>query len=239
MVHESADDDSANSAVELLTVMEMHRWMGHISPETARKLVEKGPVTGVYLDKLTDESTFCESCIYAKVTRKPVAKVHEGERATEFGGEVHTDVWGPAPVATIGGKKYYVTFTNDKTRYTHLYTLKAKSDSLAAYKTYEVWCNTQHSAKAKVLYSDREGEYLGKEFISHLKSKGTKQNLTMHNTPQHNGVVERRNQHHCRAYSSSVACQWSPKIFMGRGGPSCCLIDELDHDQSVGWYNTV
>jgi hypothetical protein len=43
------------------------------------------------------------------------------------------------------------------------------------------------------LHSDQGGEYLGKEFILHLKSKGTEQKLTVHDTPQHNGVAERRN----------------------------------------------
>ena len=37
-------------------------------------------------------------------------------------------------------------------------------------------------------------EYLGKEFTLHLKSRGTEQKLTVHDTPQHNGVAERCNQ---------------------------------------------
>ena len=45
----------------------------------------------------------------------------------------------------------------------------------------------------KILHSDRGGEYLGKEFVLHLNSKGTTQKLTVHDTPQHNGVAERRN----------------------------------------------
>jgi transposase InsO family protein len=45
----------------------------------------------------------------------------------------------------------------------------------------------------KILHSDRGGEYLGKEFVLHLNSKGMKQKLTVHDTPQHNGVAERRN----------------------------------------------
>jgi len=94
--------DSANAA-ETITVMELHRHMGHIAPSAARRLAEEGLVSGLKFDLSKDEPTFCESCVYAKATRKPIMKVRQGERATEFAQEVHTDLWGPAPVPTIGG----------------------------------------------------------------------------------------------------------------------------------------
>ena len=111
----------------------------------------------------------------------------------KFGGEVHSDLWGPAPVATKAGKCYYITFTDDKTRLTCLYLLRNKSNAFTSYKEYEAWCDTHLDARVKILHSDRGGEYLGKEFTLHLKSKGTTQKLTVHDTPQHNGVAERRN----------------------------------------------
>lgn len=40
------EHESANAADEKLTVMGLHRRMGHIAPSIARKLVEKGFVTG-------------------------------------------------------------------------------------------------------------------------------------------------------------------------------------------------
>jgi hypothetical protein len=51
----------------------------------------------------------------------------------------------------------------------------------------------QLNARVKTLHSDRGGEYLGKEFTVYPKSKGTVQKLTVHNTPQQNGVAKRRN----------------------------------------------
>ena len=192
VVHEH-DSGSANSAVETITVMELHRRMGHIAPSVARRLAENGLVSGVKVDLSSGENVFCESCVYAKATRKPIAKERQGERAKEFAGEVHTDLWGPAPVETFGGRRYYISFTDDKTRLTYLHLLRQKSEALAAYKGFESWCQTQHGAHVKVLHSDRGGEYLGKEFIMHLKAAGTEQKLTVHDTPQHNGVAEHLN----------------------------------------------
>lgn len=131
--------------------------------------------------------------MYAKATRKPVRKARGGERASEFGDEIHSDVWGPAPNVSQGGKRYYVTFTDDKTRLTAIYFLKSKDETFDAYKKYEAWAETQKKAHIKVLHSDRGGEYMGKAFIVHLKSRGTVQKLTVHDTPEHNGVAERRN----------------------------------------------
>ena len=36
----------------------------------------------------------------------------------------------------------------------------------------------------------RGGEYLSKEFIKHLAKHGTEQKLTVHDTPEENGVAE-------------------------------------------------
>ncbi|CAA7262723.1 unnamed protein product [Cyclocybe aegerita] len=189
------DDNTVNSAIETITLDQFHRRMGHISPEVARRLVSNKFVTGVRLTTMSTSGDpfFCESCVYAKATRKSVPKERAGERASEFGGEVHSDLWGPAPVSTRGSRRYYVTFIDDKTRLTHLYLMRNKSDTFAKYREYEVWCDAQLGARVKVLHSDRGGEYTGKEFVVHLKAHGTARKQTVHDTPAQNGVAERRN----------------------------------------------
>jgi hypothetical protein len=101
--------------METVSRMELHRQMGHIAPSAAQRLAENGLVSGIKVDLSSGEPTFCKSCIYAKATQKPMKKVREGEQASEFAEEVHTDLWGPAPVATLGGHMYYISFTDDKT----------------------------------------------------------------------------------------------------------------------------
>jgi len=174
--------------------MELHKHMSHIAPNAARRLAENGLITGVKTDMTSGEPTFCETCVYAKATCKPITKVRQGERASQFRQEVHTDLWGPAPVPTLGGRHYYVSFTDDKTSLTYLHLLCQKSEALDAYKVFEAWCKNQHNTHIKTLHSDRGGEYLGKAFIAHLQAAGTMQNLTIHNMPEHNGIAEQLNQ---------------------------------------------
>jgi hypothetical protein len=112
--------------------------MGHISPEVAWKLIDKGFVTGVKLETMpTGDPFFCESCVYVKATHKPVAKAQEGEHATEFGGKIHSDLWGPAPIATKAGKCYYITFMDDKTHLAYMNLLHKKDKAFDSYKEYE------------------------------------------------------------------------------------------------------
>jgi hypothetical protein len=149
--------DSVN-AIDEISLDQLHRRLGHISPDTARRLVSNKLVSGLRLEEThAGDPFFCESCVYAKATRKAVPKQREGERATEFGAEVHSDLWGPAPIESKGGKRYYVTYTDDKTRLTNIYFLAKKSGAFESYKDYKAWVDTQFSKKVKCLHSDKGG----------------------------------------------------------------------------------
>jgi transposase InsO family protein len=193
VVHEDSAE-AANAVEDVVGVQELHSCLGHVSPSAARRLVESGMVTGLSLDRSKDnEPTFCEACVYAKSTHKSVAKERMGECTQNFGDEVHTDIWGPSPTATLRGRRYYVSFTDDATRYTLIYPMAKKSETFAMYLKYEAWCKTQYGVPIKSLHSDHGGEYLSDTFVKHLDAAGTKQKLTVHDTPQHNGMAERCN----------------------------------------------
>jgi transposase InsO family protein len=186
-------EGEAGYAVEVVSIMELHRRMGHIAPKSIRKLVESGLVTGLALDPNSREE-HCEACLYARAIRKPVPKVRVSPQARHFGDEIHTDVGGPTRVASRGGRRFYITFTDDATRFTLAYLLPVKSDALTLYKRFEAWAITQgHCTAIKVLRSDRGGEYIGDEFNAHLANAGTARRLTAHDTPQLNGIAERLN----------------------------------------------
>ena len=68
-----------------------------------------------------------------------------------------------------------------------------KSEALTKYKEYEAWLQTQFKSKIKRLQSDRGGEYKSSDFDTHLKSQGTVRSLTVHDTPEQNGISEHYN----------------------------------------------
>ena len=187
--------EQVNAAItmpEQVDLYTLHCRLGHIAPNSICKLVKSNAITGIQLIDEGPKFT-CPSCEYAKATRKPIRKECIAPLAGAFGDEIHTDLWGPSLVATIGGRKYYVTFTDDHTRYTTASLLRTKDQALQAYKAFANWAQTQHRARIKRLHSDRGGEYMGNEFTQFLQNQGTEQRLTTHDTPQHNGIAESLN----------------------------------------------
>ena len=184
------EEGTANVAEETLTLDQLHRRMGHASIQVIRDLVAHNMVIGLRLKYTpTGKPFFCESCVYGKATRKSVPKIREGEHATIFGGEVHSDLWGKSPVESKGRKNYMDTYIDDKTHLTHVYFLRTKDEQPTAYKSYEAWVENHMGVRIKVLNSDRGGEYLGGDFIAYLKSRSTLQKLSIHDTHQESGEV--------------------------------------------------
>ena len=69
----------------------------------------------------------CESCILGKQKKVSFLKTGRTPKAKKLE-LVHTDLWGPSPVATLGGSRYYITFIDDLGRKVCVYFLKNKSD---------------------------------------------------------------------------------------------------------------
>ena len=90
------------------------------------------------------------------------------------------------------GYRYFLTFTDNLSRYGYIYLMKHKFGHLKSSKNFREVEN-HHKNKIKFLQSDRGGEYLSYEFGLHLKQCGIVSQLTPPGTPQHNCVSEHRN----------------------------------------------
>ena len=77
---------------------------------------------------------------------------------------VHTDIWGPAQVSSLGASRYYVTFINDVTRKTWIYFIHNKSDVFDTFKKWKALVEIEIGKKLKRLRSENRGEYCSKEF---------------------------------------------------------------------------
>ena len=52
---------------------------------------------------------------------------------------MHTDVWGPTQVSSLGGSRYYVTFIDDATRKTWVYCIRQKYDVFTLLRNGNLW----------------------------------------------------------------------------------------------------
>src|ERR1700722_7392998 len=185
------DTMRANLATTKVSLAQAHRILGHVSYGSVKHAISSGKVTGIQINDDTAES-FCEACAQAKPHRKPFPKAAQ-HRAMEYGERIHSDLWGPASVTSIGGHRYSIDFTDDATRWTVTDVLKTKDQAQGAYERFEKRLETQNNAKIKILRTDRGRELYNKDFDKHLFSKGTIRELTVHDTHEQVGVAERLN----------------------------------------------
>ena len=173
-----------------LDLSESYIWhcrLGHINKNRILTLQKNG----LLKTKSNDSFDVCESCLQGKMTKAPFNGTNE--RAKDLLGIIHSDVCGPFKPMTRNGERYFITFTDDYSRYGYVYLLKHKSEAFEMFKIFKNEVENQLSKSIKILRSDRGGEYLSDAFQDHLRSCGIVSQLTPPGTPQHNGVSERRN----------------------------------------------
>ncbi|GJS16343.1 retrotransposon protein, putative, ty1-copia subclass [Tanacetum coccineum] len=157
--------------------------LGHVNKKRIAQLQNDGVLES--FDFKSDD--VCESCLLGKMTKSPF--IGTCKRCEGLLDLVHTDVCGPFRSATKDGKHYYVTFTDDFSRYGYVYLIKHKSATLEVFKRYQNEVENQLGRKIKVLRSDRGREYLSIEFFDHLKNYGIVSQLTPPRTSQLNETV--------------------------------------------------
>ncbi|GJR78951.1 retrotransposon protein, putative, ty1-copia subclass [Tanacetum coccineum] len=177
----------------------------------SKKRIEKLQHDGLL--NSTDLRAFekCVSCMSGKMARKPYT--HQVERAKDLLGLIHTDVCGPFKITSRQGASYFVTFTDDFSRYGYVYLLKHKHEVFETFKVFQKEVENQLGKTIKSLRSDRGGEYMSQEFLDHLKDHGIIAHRTPPYTPQHNGVSERRNRTLLDMVRSMMSQTTLPKSF--------------------------
>nr|GEX00106.1 hypothetical protein [Tanacetum cinerariifolium] len=164
-----------------------HCRLGHISKKRIEKLKHDGLLNSIDIESLGK----CVSCMSGKMARKPYS--HQVERAKDLLRLIHTDVCGPFKIVSRQRANYFVTFTNDFSRYSYVYLLKHKHEVFETFKLFQKEVENQLEKTIKSLRSDRGGKYMSQEFLDHLKEHGIIAHRTPPYTPQNNGVLERKN----------------------------------------------
>ena len=169
----------------LRSLMDWHRALGHVNFNDLCRLKS-------YLNiSRTNEPKECKSCLLAKSTRLIFGTVSDRKKAVlEL---IHTDLSGTLRVPSVGGISYFLTFTDDYSKYTTVYLLKTKDEVYSKFVEYKAYVENKFNTKIKALRSDNGTEYTNHRFQNLVKESGIDHQHTHVDTPQQNGISERMN----------------------------------------------
>ena len=160
-----------------------HRRLGHPSTSYMHLLLPQF--------SLSKNELQCETCVLAKSHRQTYKP---SNTRVEFPFSlIHSDVWGPAKV--LGGQdfKYFLLFVDDCTRMIWIYFLKHKSEVPEKFANFHTMIQTQFQKPIQILRSDNGGEFVNTTMKLFCQDKGIIHQTTNPNTPEQNGVAERKN----------------------------------------------
>lgn len=132
----------------------------------------------------------CIPCQKGKMPRLPFPKV--SEKPSNPLDLVVSDVC-QVSTQTPGKALYFLTFVDAATDYTEVAVLVRKSDAPSAITKYIEKMKTQTGRKPKIFRSDQGGEFIQKNLQNYFDEEGIKYQYTVHDSPQQNGIAERKN----------------------------------------------
>ena len=142
------------------------------------------------MQKFECNKSKCQICVESKYAKHSYKSVERNSNPLEL---IHTDICDMKSTPSRGGKKYFITFIDDCTRYCYVYLLNSKDEAIDAFRQYKTEVENQLDKKIKMIRSDRGGEYES-PFAEICLENGIIHQTTAPYTPQSNGIVERKNQ---------------------------------------------
>ncbi|GJV44036.1 putative RNA-directed DNA polymerase [Tanacetum coccineum] len=164
-----------------------HRRLGHPHQRLLHSMLSNFslPVTNKSL------SSFCNSCPLGKSSKLPLFE--SGFRSNNILDLVYCDVWGPAPLLSFEGHRYFMLCVDHHSRYMWIYHLAQKSDVYSTFKSFVQMVERQFTTKLKNVQTDWGGEF--RNLASFFSSLGIIHRRSCPHTSEQNGFVERRNRH--------------------------------------------
>jgi len=192
------------------TVDLWHQRLSHVSFSKLNMMMRRSALKGLpQLEVRID--AICAGCQYGKAHQLPYEESKwRAKGPLEL---IHSDVFGPVKQASVSGLKYMVTFIDDFSKFVWVYFMKEKSETFSRFKEFKEVAEAEINKRICCLRSDNGGEYISDEFSYYLRDCRINHQFTCANTPQQNGIAERKNRHlaeTCRSmlHAKNVPSRW-------------------------------
>ena len=169
-----------NSAIQL-----WHVRLGHYNYNTVKTVLQNSDI------QFNGCKQFCDACVFGKATQLPFK-----DSTTAYNSPlqlIYIDIWGPAPILSSTGARYYISFLDAFSKYTWLYILHSKSQALSTFKQFKSLVENQIGKRLQAIQTDNAKEFLC--FKTFLHEHGIHHRLTCAYTHEQNGAIERKHRH--------------------------------------------
>ncbi|XP_021753580.1 uncharacterized protein LOC110718951 [Chenopodium quinoa] len=185
--HTESLADAIVHSNDLNKVKLWHLRLGHLPVNRLHHAVSDVCIKECTLD------SFCQICPAAKQTRNsfPVSSI-KSKAPFEL---LHIDVWGPNPDPTHNGCKIFLTIVDDFSRMTWIFLMHYKSDAIQIFLNFVMYVENQFVKTVTMVRSDNAPELCEGELKVFFLAKGISQQRSCVDTPQQNGVIERKHKH--------------------------------------------
>ena len=197
-----------SSSDKLSEIWLWHRRLGHPSFSLMKKSI---PTLFI---GVSETVLHCETCVLAKSHRITYSPSISNKSTIPFE-LIHSDVWGPSKEPTISGMRYFVSFIDDCTRLSWISLLRTKYEVFSVFQNFHTFVQTQYNGIIRILRSDNGGEYVNHVFQDFFKTHGIIHQTTCPQTPEQNGVSERKNRHLLDMARALLFSAYMPKNLWG------------------------
>ncbi|UYV60193.1 hypothetical protein LAZ67_1000357 [Cordylochernes scorpioides] len=167
-----------------------HQRLMHINYDTIVDMMKREVVIG--LNCQAGKPDKCSDCMIGKSTKRPFLNLRS-TKETQTLALVHCDLMGPFNIESWGGSRFVLTIIDDASRYTRVYFLKRKGDTLEKFKEWMKEAENQTGFSLKRIRTDNGLEFCSSPWDIFTKAHGIVHERTMVYTPEQNGVAERMN----------------------------------------------
>ncbi|GKA88306.1 retrovirus-related pol polyprotein from transposon TNT 1-94 [Tanacetum coccineum] len=136
---------------------------------------------------------------------------------------LHMDLCGPIRVASVNGKKYILMIVDDFSRFTWVYFLRSKDETLEIIKKFIAQAQLNYKAKVCKIQTDNGTEFKNATLKAYFEKLGIMQRFLIARTPQQNGVVERRNRTLVEAARTMLIFSRLPEFLWAEAVATACF----------------
>nr|GEX81167.1 hypothetical protein [Tanacetum cinerariifolium] len=198
-----------------------HRRLSHLNFDTINLMLKNDIMVGLPKLKFVKDH-LCSSCELGKAKRKSFhTKITpSSKRRLQL---LHLVLCGPMRVASINGKRYVLVTVNDYSGYTWTHFLRTKDETPEVLIDFLRLVQRGLQAQVRIVRTDKGTKFLNQALLAYFATEGIHYQTSVAQTPEQNGIVERRNRTLVEAARTMLSVAKVPLFFWAEAITTTCF----------------